>query len=103
MATISNYNKHLTLSERIKIEQALDKETSFRKISNDIKKGVNTISREIENRRYKEKGNYFNGIPKKCERTEKAPFVCNGSILKNVVVINFIIVQREHKTIMKKF
>lgn len=78
MATISNYNKHLILSERIKIEQALDKGISFRKISEDIKKGVNTISREIENRRYKEKGNYFNGIPKKCEKTEKAPFVCNG-------------------------
>ena len=78
MATISNYNKHLTLSERIKIETALNNRTSFRKISNDIKKGTNTISREIQNKRYKEKGNYFNGIPKKCEKTEKAPFVCDG-------------------------
>ena len=78
MATISNYNKHLTLSERIKIETALNNRTSFRKISNDIKKGTNTISREIQNKRYKEKGNYFNGIPKKCEKTEKAPFVCTG-------------------------
>jgi transposase, IS30 family len=78
MATISNYNKHLTLTERIKIEKGLNEGTSFRKISNDINKGTNTISREVENRRYKEKGNYFNGIPKKCEKIEKAPFVCNG-------------------------
>ncbi len=78
MATISNYKKHLKLSERIKIEKALDNGKSFRSISRDINKGVNTISREVLNRRYKEKGNYFNGIPKKCEKLEKAPFVCNA-------------------------
>lgn len=78
MATISNYNKHLKLSERIKIEKYLDDDKSFRFISKDINKGVNTISREVLNRRYKEKGNYFNGIPKKCEKLEKAPFVCNA-------------------------
>lgn len=78
MATISNYKKHLKLSERIKIEQYLNEGKSFRFISKEINKGVNTISREIENRRYKEKGNYFNGIPKKCEKLEKAPFVCNA-------------------------
>lgn len=78
MATISNYNKHLKLSERIKIENALNNNKSFRSISKNINKGISTISREIENRRYKEKGNYFNGIPKKCSKLEKAPFVCNG-------------------------
>lgn len=78
MATISNYKKHLKLSERIKIEKYLNEGKSFRFISRDINKGVNTISREVVNRRYKEKGNYFNGIPKKCEKLEKAPFVCNA-------------------------
>ena len=78
MATISNYKKHLKLSERIKIEDALNNNKSFRSISKDINKGVSTISREVENRRYKEKGNYFNGVPKKCSKLEKAPFVCNG-------------------------
>ena len=78
MATISNYNKHLKLSERIKIEKYLDEGKSFRFISKDINKSVTTISREVENRRYKEKGNYFNGIPKKCNKLEKAPFVCNA-------------------------
>lgn len=78
MASISNYKKHTTLSERIKIENGLNNSLSFRTISKDIHKGVTTISREVENRRYKERGNYFNGIPKKCPRLEKAPFVCNG-------------------------
>ena len=78
MTTISNYKKHLKLSERIKIEDALNNNKSFRSISKDINKGVSTISREVENRRYKEKGNYFNGVPKKCSKLEKAPFVCNG-------------------------
>ena len=78
MTTISNYNKHLKLSERIKIENALNSNNSFKSISKDINKGVSTISREIQNRRYKEKGNYFNGLPKKCEKLQKAPFVCNG-------------------------
>lgn len=78
MATISNYKKHLKLSERIKIEKGLNDGNSFRTISKDINKGVNTISREVLSRRYKEKGNYFNGIPRKCEKVEKAPFVCNA-------------------------
>ena len=78
MATISNYKKHLKLSERIKIEKFIDEGKSFRFISKEINKGVATISREINNRRYFEKGNYFNGIVKKCPKLNKAPFVCNN-------------------------
>lgn len=75
MTTISNYKKHLKLSERIKIEKGLEQNDSFRNISRDINKGTSTISREVYNRREKEKGNHFN---KKCEKLNKAPFVCNG-------------------------
>ena len=50
-----------------KIEKYLNEGKSF---SKEINKGVNT--------RYKEKGNYFNGFPGKCEKIEKAPFVCNA-------------------------
>ena len=49
MTTISNYKKHLKLSERIKIENALNNNISFRSMSRDINKGVSTISREIVN------------------------------------------------------
>ena len=78
MATVSNYNKHTKLSERIKIENGLNNGLSFRSISKDINKSVTTISREVFNRRYKEKGNYFNGFPGKCSKLDKAPFVCNS-------------------------
>lgn len=78
MTTISNYKKHLKLSERIKIEKGLELNHSFRTISKDINKGISTISREIFNRREKEKGNHFNNFNKKCEKLNKAPFVCNG-------------------------
>lgn len=60
MTTISNYKKHLKLSERIKIEKYLNDGMCFRSISRDINKGVNTISRKIVNRRYKEKENSIN-------------------------------------------
>ena len=105
MATISNYNKHLKLSERIKIEKYLDEGKSFRFISREINKGVNTISREIENRRYKEKGNYFNGIPKKCQKLDKAPFVCNAcpnskKCRLNKFYYNAEIAQEEYKKIL---
>lgn len=78
MATISNYNKHLKLSERIKIESGLNNSLSFRTISKDIHKGITTISREVKNRRTFEKGNHFNGINRRCEKIKAAPFVCNG-------------------------
>lgn len=78
MTTISNYKKHLKLSERIKIEKGLEQNDSFRSISRDINKGISTISREVYNRREKEKGNHFNNFNKKCEKLNRAPFVCNG-------------------------
>ena len=56
MASISNYNKHTTLSERIKIENRLNNGWSLRAISKEIYKSVSTVSREIKNRRYKERG-----------------------------------------------
>lgn len=78
MATISNYRKHTKLSERIKIENGLNNAYSFRTISKDINKSVATISREIQYRRYKEKGNSFNRLNSKCNKLDKAPFVCNA-------------------------
>ncbi|MEG0026312.1 MAG: helix-turn-helix domain-containing protein [Bacilli bacterium] len=104
MATISNYKKHLKLSERIKIESSLNNDFSFRTISKDINKIISTIAREIKNCRYKEKGNYFNDISKKCLKFEKASFVYNGCPNeKNVGKINFITVFPVLKKIIKNF
>ncbi|MEG1310354.1 MAG: IS30 family transposase [Bacilli bacterium] len=78
MNTINIYKKHLTLTQRIKIENGLNNNKSFRKISLDIDKAHNTISREVLQRRTKVKGNSFNTLIMECPKTKKAPFVCNG-------------------------
>ncbi len=78
MNTINQYKKHLTLSQRIKIEGYLNEGKSFRKIAEEIGKAHNTISREVLERRIKQKGNNFNGLIKESCFKEKSPFVCNN-------------------------
>lgn len=78
MKNINIYQKHLTLSQRIKIENGLNNNWSFRKIANDINKSHNTVAREVQNRRIKVKGNPFNMTIMECPNTKKATFVCNG-------------------------
>lgn len=77
------YNgKHLSLSIRIKIEEALNKKESIRKIGRNNNKAHNTISKEIYIRRQLVKGNPFLMEDVNCSKTKKSPFVCNGCELK---------------------
>ena len=75
--------KHLTLSQRIEIERNLNDGKSLRQIAKIIGKPHTTISREIQSRKILQKGNHFNNFNVKCEKIEKAPFVCNGCPNKN--------------------
>lgn len=75
--------KHLNLSQRILIESNLNENTSLRKIGTMLGKPHTTISREILTRRVLVKGNHFNNFNTKCDKTDKAPFVCNGCPNKN--------------------
>ena len=75
--------KHLNLSQRIIIESNLNENSSLRKIGEIIGKPHTTISREILSRRILIKGNHFNNFNVKCDKTQKAPFVCNGCPNKN--------------------
>lgn len=75
--------KHLNLSQRILIESNLNENTSLRKIGIILGKPHTTISREILTRRVLSKGNRFNNFNVKCDKTNKAPFVCNGCPNKN--------------------
>lgn len=75
--------KHLNLSNRIIIEGKLNESISLRKIGEFINKPHTTISREIVTRRIFVKGNSFNSLNMNCEKTKKAPFVCNGCPNKN--------------------
>ena len=75
--------KHLNLSQRIIIEGKLNDNISLRKIGEFVGKPHTTISREILSRRILVKGNHFNSFGTKCEKTDNAPFVCNGCLNKN--------------------
>ena len=75
--------KHLNLSQRIIIEGKLNDNISLRKIGEFVGKPHTTISREILSRRILVKGNHFNSFGTKCEKIDKAPFVCNGCLNKN--------------------
>ena len=75
--------KHLNLSQRILIESNLNENTSLRKIGTMLGKPHTTISREVLTRRVLVKGNHFNNFNTRCDKTDKAPFVCNGCPNKN--------------------
>lgn len=75
--------KHINLSQRIVIESSLNNNDSLRKIGESIGKNHTTVSREILERRVLVKGNGFNNFNTKCDKTQKAPFVCNGCPNKN--------------------
>lgn len=75
--------KHLNLSQRIIIESNLNENNSLRKTGEIIGKLHTTISREILSRRILIKRNRFNNFNVKCDKTQKAPFVCNGCPNKN--------------------
>lgn len=60
--TNSTKNKHLTLSERIIIEQLLNDGKTFSSIANEVGKSPTTISAEVMKHRYEKlRSNTFNG------------------------------------------
>ena len=69
--------KHLTLEDRIDIEECLAKGVTFKDIGKRIGKNATTISREVKRHSYSHANGFTNkaGI---CPNLNKAPFVCNG-------------------------
>lgn len=70
-------NKHLTLDDRVEIQECLAKGMSFKDIAKRIGKSPTTVSREVKSHLQ----THINGYVKKeetCPRLLKAPFVCNG-------------------------
>ncbi|MCR5666022.1 MAG: IS30 family transposase [Eubacterium sp.] len=55
-------NKHLTLSERITIQEMLERNQSFRAIAKALDKSVSSISREIRRNRYKKSKANFRAL-----------------------------------------
>lgn len=77
MATNEKKNKHMTLNDRIEIQECLCKGMTFKAIGKRIGKCQTTISREVKQHMQP----YINGYVRTeevCPRLLKAPFVCNG-------------------------
>jgi len=77
-------NKHLTLEDRIEIQECLDKGMTFKAIASRVGKDQTTISKEVKKHLsytaskvvYRDKnGNELS--PPVCPRLLKTPFVCN--------------------------
>lgn len=77
-------NKHLTLDDRIEIQECLDKDMSFKAIARRISKDPTTVSKEVKKHLFiKNKNvNKLSDTPvrqeKICPYLLRAPYVCNG-------------------------
>ncbi len=69
-------NKHMTLDDRIEIQECLAKGISFKDIGKRIGKSATTISREVK-RHLQVHSNGYTKTDEVCPRLLKAPFVCN--------------------------
>ena len=70
-------NKHMTLDDRIEIQECLTKGMTFKAISEHIGKSRTTISREVKLRMHPYT-NSFVRTEEVCPRLLKAPFVFSG-------------------------
>lgn len=77
MNTNEKKNKHMTLDDRIEIQECLAKGMTFKAIGNRIGKNPTSISREVKLHAQMHKSGYTK-TDEICPKLLKAPFVCNG-------------------------
>lgn len=77
MKTEGKKNKHMTLDDRIEIQECLCKGMGFKAIGARIGKSQTTVSREVKGH-LQIQTNSFVRTDDPCPRLLKAPFVCNG-------------------------
>ena len=70
-------NKHMTLDDRIEIQECLNKGMTFKNIAKRIGKNQTTVSREVKLHQ-KTHTNSFVRTDDVCPKLLKAPFVCNS-------------------------
>ena len=75
-------NKHMTLDERIEIQECLDKGMTFKAIGERIDKDQTTVSKEVK-KHFEIYTNCFCKTNECCPKHLKAPFVCNGCQKRN--------------------
>lgn len=70
-------NKHMTLEERIEIQECLCKGMTFKAIAARIEKDPTTVSKEVKLHAQEHRSG-FTKNDSVCPKLLKAPFVCNG-------------------------
>ena len=75
-------NKHMTLDDRIEIQECLSKGMTFKAIARRIGKDPTTVSKEVK-LHGKTYTNSFVKTDECCPKLLKAPFVCNGCPKRN--------------------
>jgi IS30 family transposase len=82
--SITKKNKHMTIDDRLEIQECLDKGLTFKQIGKIVGKDQTTISKEVKKHFVVSPSNIkrtdLNGNPKPaevCPTLIKAPFVCN--------------------------
>lgn len=75
-------NKHMTLDDRVEIQECLNKGMTFKAIAQRIGKDPTTVSKEVK-LHGKTYTNSFTTTDEICPKLLKAPFVCNSCNKKN--------------------
>lgn len=82
MKNTEKKNKHMSLDDRIEIQECLSKGMTFKKIGERIGKDPTTVSKEVK-LHGKSYTNSFTKTDECCPKLLKAPFVCNGCPKRN--------------------
>lgn len=95
-------NKHMTLDDRIEIQECLSKGITFKKIGEMIGKDPTTVSKEVKlhGQSYT---NSFTKADECCPKLLKAPFVCNGCSKRNHSNCHFPRRSYQAKTAQKEY
>jgi len=99
---MSNKNKHMTLQDRIEIQECLSKGMTFKAIGKRIGKDPTTVSKEVK-LHAQEHRNGFVKTDQTCPKLLKAPYVCNGCPLKGNAGCKFLRRQYVAKTAQTEY
>lgn len=82
-------NKHMTMEDRIEIQECLSKGMTFKAIARRIGKDPTTVSREVKGRSAEHRNSYCT-VEDTCPLLLKAPFVCNGCSKRNYASCHYL-------------
>ena len=102
MNTTEKRNKHMTLDDRIEIQECLNKGLTFKAIAKRVGKDPTTISKEVKlhGQTYT---NSFTKTDECCPKLLRAPFVCNGCPKRNHSNCQYPRRQYHAKTAQKEY